>query len=33
MTEPTNVVRFRQANDVDDPLSEVLRGIRRADDR
>ena len=25
MTEPTNVVRLRQPDDVDDPLSEVLR--------
>ena len=30
MTEPTNVVRFRQPDDVDDPLTEVLRlGARR----
>ncbi len=30
MTEPTNVVRFRQPEDVDDPLTEVLRaGARR----
>jgi putative transposase len=30
MTEPTNIVRFRQPDDVDDPLTEVLRaGARR----
>ena len=30
MTEPINVVRFRQPDDVDDPLTEVLRaGARR----
>lgn len=30
MTEPSNVVRFRQPDDVDDPLTEVLRtGARR----
>lgn len=30
MTEPTNVVQFRQPDDVDDPLTEVLRaGARR----
>ena len=30
MTEPTNVVRLRQPDDVDDPLTEVLRaGARR----
>lgn len=29
MTEPTNVVRFRQPDDVDDPLTEVLRGGAR----
>ena len=30
MTELTNVVRFRQPDDVDDPLTEVLRaGARR----
>ena len=30
MTNPTNVVRFRQPDDVDDPLTEVLRaGARR----
>ena len=30
MTEPTNVVRFRQPDEVEDPLTEVLRaGARR----
>jgi len=30
MTEPTNVVRFRQPEDIDDPLTDVLRaGARR----
>lgn len=30
MTEPTNVVRFRQPDDIDDPLTDVLRaGARR----
>ena len=30
MTEPTNIVRFRQPDDVEDPLTEVLRaGARR----
>ena len=29
MTEPTNIVRLRQADDVDDPLTEVLRAGAR----
>ncbi len=32
MTEPTNVVRFRQPDEIDDPLTEVLRaGARHLD--